>query len=126
MGYLKGLFYLLVVVAVLAVLAGAAIRLGRGKVGAPLTVKPGRVAVENSGGIYVFAARVGGHVVLFDTGADPEGRPIDVAVGALGGSRADVTDIFLTHGHGDHTAGAAQLPRAKVHLGSGDVALAAH
>jgi glyoxylase-like metal-dependent hydrolase (beta-lactamase superfamily II) len=125
MGYLRALFILLVVLAALVVGAGAAVRMGRNKVSAPSTVKPSLVSVENSGGIYVFAARVGPRVVLFDTGADPAGAPIDVALGALGGSRGDVTDVFLTHGHGDHTAGASQLPRARIHLGDGDVALAA-
>jgi len=121
----KVLVILLAVIASLAVGAGAALRLNRSKASGPTTVKPSLVAVVNAGGIYVFAARAGGHVILFDTGADPEGRPVDVALEALAAGRGDVSDVFLTHGHMDHTAGAAQLPRAKIHLGAGDVDLAA-
>jgi len=121
----KGFVILLAVLASLAVGAGAALRLNRSKASAASPVKPSLVAVVNAGGIYVFAARADGHVLLFDTGADPEGRPIDVALEALAAARGDVSDVFLTHGHMDHTAGAALLPRAKVHLGAGDVDLAA-
>ena len=126
MAYLRGLLVLLIIVAALGVGATVALRVGRTKVAAPDTVKPSIVSVENWGGVYVFAARAGGgRALLFDTGADPDGKPVDVALGALGASRADVTDVFLTHGHGDHTAGAGRLPKAKIHLGAGDVDLAA-
>ena len=63
-------------------------------------------------------------MILFDTGADPAGSPVDAALGALHAGRGDVTDVFLTHGHGDHTAGASGLGSAQVHLGAGDVPFA--
>jgi glyoxylase-like metal-dependent hydrolase (beta-lactamase superfamily II) len=119
---------LVILVIVVAIGGGAALglRAGRGKVGAPATLKPDFVAVTNVMGIGVFAARVapGPHVVLFDTGLDPQGRPVDALLGALGASRGDVTDVFLTHGHFDHIAGVAVLPKARVHLGAADVPLA--
>lgn len=125
MRYLRGLTLLLLILAGLGVGAIGAVRFGRTTVSAAAGVKPSVVSVENAGGIFVFAARVGRRVLLFDTGADPNGRPIDVALGALGAGRGQVSDVFLTHGHMDHTAGVAQLPRARVHLGAGDMDLAA-
>ena len=71
------------------------------------------VAVS-AAGIYNYAVRVGSKVMLFDTGADPGGHPVDAALAALGAGRNDVSDVFLTHGHGDHTAGAAGLGSAKI------------
>jgi glyoxylase-like metal-dependent hydrolase (beta-lactamase superfamily II) len=68
-----------------------------------------------------FAARTAdGHVVLFDAGADPEGRGLDALLGALKATREDVSDIFLTHGHGDHVAAAPLCPHARVHGGAAD------
>jgi glyoxylase-like metal-dependent hydrolase (beta-lactamase superfamily II) len=124
MRLLKGILVLLVVLAVVVVGGGAAIRLSRSKAAAPVVVKQDLISLESSGGIYLFAARAGGKVILFDTGADPGAAPVDAALAALGAGRGDVSDVFLTHGHGDHTAGASQLPRARIHLGAGDVALA--
>jgi glyoxylase-like metal-dependent hydrolase (beta-lactamase superfamily II) len=124
MRLLKGILVLLVVVAVVAVGGGAAIRLSRSKASAPVVVKQDLLSEESSGGIYLFAARAGSKVILFDTGADPGGAPVDAALAALGASRGDVSDVFLTHGHFDHIAGASQLPRARIHLGAGDVAMA--
>jgi glyoxylase-like metal-dependent hydrolase (beta-lactamase superfamily II) len=120
---------LVVLVIVAAAVGGGAViglRVGRNKVGAPVAVKPGIQAVTNAGGIYLFAARVapGPHVVVFDAGLDPEGRPVDALLGALQAGRADVSNLFLTHAHFDHIAGAPLLDKAKVHLGQGDVALA--
>jgi hydroxyacylglutathione hydrolase len=119
----KAFFAIIVTIAILAAGAVVAMRVARQKASAPADVKPNLVAVA-SAGIYLFAARVGPHVVLFDSGADPGGGPIDAALAALGAGRADVTDLFLTHGHMDHTAGAALLDKAHVHLGAADVALA--
>jgi hydroxyacylglutathione hydrolase len=121
---IKGFLAFVITIAILAGGAVGLIRYGRTKVGAPAEVKPQIVSVENASGIYLFAARPGAHVILFDTALDPEGRPIDAALGALRASRSDVSDVFLTHGHMDHTAGAALLGKAKIHLGAGDVALA--
>ena len=63
-------------------------------------------------------------MILFDAGADPGGAPVDAVLGWLHAGRSDVTDVFVTHGHGDHTAGVAGLGSPHVHLGAGDLALA--
>src|SRR5579872_1372136 len=104
---LKTLMIVAVVVAVLGAAATFGLRGLRGKVDAPVAVKPGLFEEKNAGFIGLFAARTapGAHVVIFDTGIDPQGRPIDAVLSALGATRDDVTDVFLTHGHIDHVAG---------------------
>jgi glyoxylase-like metal-dependent hydrolase (beta-lactamase superfamily II) len=127
MRWLKALIVLVIVLAALGGGTAIGLRAARGKVGEPAKVKPDFVSVMNAVGIGLFAARSapGPHVVLFDSGVDPEGRPIDALLGALGARRDDVTDVFLTHGHFDHIAGVSALPKARVHLGVADVPLAA-
>jgi hydroxyacylglutathione hydrolase len=120
---IKNLFVLVIILGVLGAGAVVALRVARGKPSAPETVKPDVVAVS-AAGMYVYAARAGSKVLLFDAGGDPGAQPALAALAALGAHRGDVTDLFLTHGHGDHTAGAAALTGAKVHLGAADVALA--
>jgi hydroxyacylglutathione hydrolase len=121
---IKGVLIFLVIVVLLAGGAAVAMRVTRTKVSEPTEVKPNIVSVSSGFGAYVFASKVGPHVIFFDTGVDPQGHPLDVALGALHAGRSDVSDVFLTHGHMDHTAGAAQLASAKVHIGAADVALA--
>ncbi len=120
---LKNLFVFIVIVAVLGGGAIAALRIARQKPSTPEEIKPNLMAVS-AAGIYLYAARVGSKVIFFDTGADPAGSTIDTALGALRAGRGDVSDVFLTHGHGDHTAGASSLSGARVHLGAADVPLA--
>jgi glyoxylase-like metal-dependent hydrolase (beta-lactamase superfamily II) len=120
---IKNLFVLAIILGAIGGGAVVALRVARGKPSAPETVKPNVVAVS-AAGMYVYAARAGTKVVLFDAGGDPGAQPVDAALGALGARRADVTDLFLTHGHGDHTGGATTLAGVKIHLGAGDVALA--
>jgi glyoxylase-like metal-dependent hydrolase (beta-lactamase superfamily II) len=120
---MKSLFVLVIIVAVLGAGGVVALRIARQKPSTPEQIEPNLMAVS-AAGIYVYAARIGRKAILFDTGADPAGAPVDAALGALHAGRGDVSDIFLTHGHGDHTAGAAGLPGARVHLGAGDVPLA--
>ena len=120
---IKNLFVLVIVLGALGAGAVAALRFARAKPSAAERIKPDLVGVS-AAGMYVYAARIGTHVVVFDTGADPEGRPVDAAVEALGARHADVTDIFLTHAHPDHIAGAAAFPNAKIDLGAADVPVA--
>ncbi|HTN52374.1 MAG TPA: MBL fold metallo-hydrolase [Anaeromyxobacter sp.] len=86
----------------------------------PVPVAPGIVA-EHGAGTWLYAVRLADGVALVDTGRDRKGRPIDVALGALGARRADVTDVLLTHGHPAETVGLAAVPAARVHAGVGDV-----
>lgn len=120
---IKNLFVLIIIIAVLAGGGIAALRIARQRPSSPEEIKPNLMAV-GAAGTYVYAARVGSKVILFDTGADPAGSTVDAALGALHAGRGDVSDVFLTHGHGDHTAGASGLSGARVHIGQGDVALA--
>jgi hydroxyacylglutathione hydrolase len=127
MRYAKVLLVLAIVA--LAIGGGAIIglRAGRNKVSPTAELKANFVTVSNAKGIALYAARIepGPHVVVFDAGLDPEGRPITALLEALKASRDDVTDVFLTHGHFDHIAGVPTLPKARVHLGTPDVPLAA-
>jgi hydroxyacylglutathione hydrolase len=115
----------ILLILVLLVAAGVVfLRMSRGSFEPPAELKPGLVDTSGAG-VHLFAARAGGGVILFDTGADPEGRAIDGLLAALKATREEVTDIFLTHGHGDHTAGAHLFPKARLHAGAADVALTA-
>jgi glyoxylase-like metal-dependent hydrolase (beta-lactamase superfamily II) len=120
---IKNLFAFAIILAVIAAGAAVALRVARGKPSPSEQVKANLVSVS-AAGIYVYAARVGSKVILFDTGADPDGRPVDQALQGLGASRNDVSDVFLTHAHPDHAAGAAAFGNAKIHLGAGDVPMA--
>ena len=120
---IKNLFVLVIIVAILAGLAAVALRVARGKASGVEEVKPGLVAASSMSA-YLYAAKVGNKVILFDAGADPEGRPLDAALAWLHAGRGDITDVFVTHGHGDHTAGAASLRNVRIRLGAGDLALA--
>ncbi len=61
---------------------------------------------------------------LFDTGAGgsyPNTGWLPASLGKAGVAPADVTDIFISHGHGDHTgglvvAGALAYPNAAIHV----------
>src|SRR5579862_8811036 len=116
---LRNLFALVVIVVVLGGGALVAFRVARQKPSNPEEIKANLVAVS-AAGTYLYAARVGTHVVLFDTGADPAGNPVDMALAGLHAGRGDVSDIFLTHAHGDHMAAAGAFSGARVHLGQGD------
>jgi glyoxylase-like metal-dependent hydrolase (beta-lactamase superfamily II) len=120
---IKNLFVLAIILAAIGGGAVAALRVARGRPSAPEQVKPNLVGVS-AAGMNVYAARAGSKVIVFDTGADPEARPVDAALGALGAGRGDVSDIFITHAHGDHTAGATAFGGAKIHLGAADVSVA--
>jgi glyoxylase-like metal-dependent hydrolase (beta-lactamase superfamily II) len=124
MGAIKGLFYLVVVLVVIAGGGLMGMRAGRNKFSPATEIQSGVYGVRSAGGTYLYGARTGHNVVLFDTGADPAGAPVDGLLGALGAGRDDVKDIFLTHGHFDHLAGAGQFPDAHTYLGAADLGLA--
>lgn len=70
--------------------------------------------------------RVGDKVLLFDTGAGtsfgPAGNGLPQALATAGIDAASVTDIFISHIHGDHVGGLlnsegmAAFPNASIHL----------
>ncbi len=96
------------------------IRHGRHQFDAPANVRGAVWRVHGPVSDF-YAARAGDHVLLFDSGADPEGRGLDALLAAMQARRDDVSDVFLTHGHGDHVAAAPLLTRARLHAGKGDV-----
>ena len=96
------------------------LRIGRHKFDAPEPVHGSVMRVHGQVSDFFAAKTSDGRVLLFDAGADPEGRALDALLAALKATRADVSDIFLTHGHGDHVAAVPLCPRARVHGGIGD------
>ena len=96
------------------------LRVGRHKFDAPEPVHASVMRVHGQVSDFYAARTPDGRMLLFDTGADPEGRGLDALLAALKATREDVSDIFLTHGHGDHVAAAPLCPRARLHGGIGD------
>jgi glyoxylase-like metal-dependent hydrolase (beta-lactamase superfamily II) len=64
-----------------------------------------------------------GKVALVDAGKDKDAAPILAALTRRGLGPGAVVAIFLTHGHGDHTAGCNAFPDAAVYALAEDVAL---
>jgi hydroxyacylglutathione hydrolase len=121
---IKNLFIFAIVLVAIAGGAVIGMRAGREKFSPPTEVKAGLYLVKSAGGIYLYGTRAGPNVILFDTGADPEARPVDGLLSALNAHRDDVKEIFLTHGHFDHISGAAPFSGARIYLGAGDLGLA--
>ena len=61
-----------------------------------------------------------GKVALIDAGNDKEGAAIKAALARRGLGVGDVMGIFLTHGHGDHTAACKLFPGAQVYAMAGE------
>jgi glyoxylase-like metal-dependent hydrolase (beta-lactamase superfamily II) len=113
--FLFKFFLFLLIVAALGV---GALQLARRMADPPQPVRGTVVRVRNLF-VDLYAAHNGTRVMLFDAGADPWGKALDTLLGNT--SRDQVTDVFLTHGHPDHVAGATLCARARVHAGKGDV-----
>jgi glyoxylase-like metal-dependent hydrolase (beta-lactamase superfamily II) len=64
-----------------------------------------------------------GKVALIDCGNDKTADAIKAALASRGLKASDVTAIFLTHGHPDHTAGCKQFPKAAVYAMAEETAL---
>jgi hydroxyacylglutathione hydrolase len=64
-----------------------------------------------------------GKVALVDAGKDKSGGALLRALGRRGLTRESVSAIFLTHGHGDHTAGCKLFPGAEIYALENDVSL---
>ncbi len=77
-------------------------------------------------GLDPLLVKAGDRVLLFDTGAGrnfgPDAGKLTASLAAAGVDAQAVTDIFLSHVHGDHTGGlvndqgAAAFPNAAIHL----------
>jgi glyoxylase-like metal-dependent hydrolase (beta-lactamase superfamily II) len=74
--------------------------------------------------VNVFVIDAGqGKVVLVDSGNDKAGKAVLAALARRNLTPASVAAIFLTHGHGDHTAGCKLFPGADVYAMDSEVAL---
>lgn len=114
----------LAIVVVLPTALVVTMRTMRHRVDAAVQVGHGVVRVRNFF-TEIYGLRSGDRIWLFDAGIDTDEHAVDAAAAALGGKRADVSDIFLTHGHFDHVAGAPSCPSATVRVGQADVDLLA-
>jgi glyoxylase-like metal-dependent hydrolase (beta-lactamase superfamily II) len=86
-------------------------------------VAPGVETVKD-GFVSVFVVDAGtGKVALIDAGNDKSGKAILLALAHRGLTPSSVAAIFLTHGHGDHTAACKVFPDAQVFALQEDVAL---
>lgn len=86
-------------------------------------VGPGVTTVKDSF-VAAFVVDAGeGSVVLVDAGMDKEAKAILATLAARKLGPDAVKAIFITHGHGDHTAGLAMFPNAKVHVMAAELPL---
>lgn len=70
--------------------------------------------------------KAGAHVILFDTGAGAatwaKAGKLPASLALAGVAPSEITDIFISHAHGDHVGGlvgadgALRFPSAKIHL----------
>jgi hydroxyacylglutathione hydrolase len=86
-------------------------------------VVPGVETVKD-GFVSIFVLDAGpGKVALVDAGKDESGKAILAALARRGLAPGSVAAIFLTHGHGDHTAACKLFPDAQVYALKSEIAL---
>lgn len=118
--FLRGASLALAALVVLAAVAAVfVVRSRRSQADVAHAIAPGIVQVHNFLSD-IYGTRVGAGVILFDTGLDPAGHAIDELLRALSANRSDVSDVFLTHAHADHAAGAGLFPNARIYIGASD------
>jgi glyoxylase-like metal-dependent hydrolase (beta-lactamase superfamily II) len=87
---------------------------------------PGGARLVKDGMVALFVLPAGGtSLALVDCGNDPAARQLLAELARRNARPEDVKAIFLTHGHGDHTAGCHHFPGAEVMALAPDVKLAA-
>lgn len=97
------------------------VRLRRSSFTKPVHVGASGLLVSTNVMVDLYAARVPGGVVLFDTGIDPSGKMVDALLAAVDATRTDVTDVFLTHAHPDHVGAAHLFGETRIHAGAADL-----
>lgn len=113
------LFGAAALLSLLLLLAGMSLRANRHEASVPTPVTSRVFSIRNFLSD-VYAARVGGRIIVFDAGLDPDARALERLLESLGADLAAVSDVFLTHGHFDHVAAAARFPGARIYIGAAD------
>ena len=62
-----------------------------------------------------------GRVAIVDVGSFGQRKLIQQQLKAHGLSPADVTDVVLTHSHHDHSVNWVMFPKARIHIGAGEL-----
>jgi N-acyl homoserine lactone hydrolase len=60
-------------------------------------------------------------VAIVDVGSFGQRKLIQQQLAAHGLAPADVTDVILTHAHHDHSVNWVMFPKARVHIGAGEI-----
>jgi N-acyl homoserine lactone hydrolase len=62
-----------------------------------------------------------GKVAIVDVGSFGQRKLIQQQLAAHGLTPADVTDVILTHAHHDHSVNWVMFPKARIHIGGGEI-----
>lgn len=83
---------------------------------------PGKSVCHGSLGWSTIALLRGeGRVALVDVGSFNQRTLIQKQLAAHGLAPADVTDVILTHSHHDHSINWVMFPKARIHIGGGEL-----
>jgi len=87
-----------------------------------VTGYPGKSVCHGSLGWSTIALLRGeGRVILIDVGSFNQRTLIQKQLAAHDLAPADVTDVILTHSHHDHSINWVMFPKARVHIGAGEL-----
>lgn len=62
-----------------------------------------------------------GRVAIVDVGSFGQRKLIQQQLAAHGLAPGDVTDVILTHAHHDHSVNWVMFPKARIHIGAGEI-----
>ena len=83
---------------------------------------PGKSVCHGSLGWSTIALLRGeGRIALVDVGAFSQRNLVQQQLAAHGLAPADVTDVILTHAHYDHAINWVMFPKARIHIGGGEL-----